>query len=146
MELLQAGLSFLNTIPSEAWNILAEVIVGALAVSPVMLAIKKWLSIDGEKKMMFLVIFGSMLASAGLYLRGIPQFAPWFVAVQGTLVFAFSQPVYYLFVKPLYRKLGASLTVQINKAKDLNEAKTAAVPAGGLPVPTTPQVIEDFSH
>lgn len=141
--ILNAVLNFFNSIPAEAWGMLAEVIVAAFAVSPVMVAVKKWFSVDSEKKMMGLVILGSMFASVGLYLRSIPEFSPWFVAVQGMLVFACTQPVYYLFIKPLFRKLGATFTIQIQRAKNFNEARSAIVPAGGLQL-NTPQ--DDFQN
>lgn len=141
--ILNAVLNFFNSVPSEAWGMLIEVVVASFAVSPIMVAVKKWFAVDSEKKMMGLVILGSMFASVGLYLRGVPEFSPWFVAVQGMLVFACTQPVYYLFIKPLFRKLGATVTIQIQKAKGYNEARSAIVPAGGLPL-NTPQ--DDFQN
>lgn len=144
--------SLLNTlngivagIPTEARSLAVETIASAFAVSPVMSGIKRKLDIEDpkrrEKIMVVLVIAGSMLASVGLYLRSTPEFAPWFIAVHGMLIFACTQPVYYLFIKPLFRKLGTSLAVQIQKAKNLNEARSAIVPAEGLGINTAH---EDF--
>lgn len=150
MELLREILNTVNTVPPNAWEILIEIIVSALTVSPIMVGVKRWLNISDpkrrEKIMTFAVLISSMLATVGFYLKDIPEFAPWFIAVQGLLVFATTQPVYFYLVKPLFRRLGASLAIQLNKAKSLNEAKTATVPPEGLPIPSNPTVLDDFSR
>ena len=63
----------------------------------------------------------------------VPEFAPWIILVQGWLTLATAQPVYYFFVKPLFRRLGAWFTDQITKATQISEAKAAQVPPEGLP-------------
>lgn len=143
---MQYILNILNSIPGDAWSVIIDVLVSAVIVSPLALGVKKWLSVDNEKKMLILVVVGSMLASAGAYLQSVPKFAPWFVLVQGWLVFATTQPVYFLFVKPLSKRLGVWFTEQIAKVALANEAKAAAVPAEGLPLTSTPSPVEDFSH
>jgi hypothetical protein len=144
--MFQSLLNLINSVPAATWDILVETLASAVLVSPVMVAIKKWFSVDGEKKMMFLVILGSMLASAGLYLREVPELAPWVVVVQGWLIFATTQPVYFLFVKPLIRSIKKRFAAAIAKATALNEVKSAAVPPQGLPVTSAAPVFDDFSH
>ncbi len=144
LENLKQVLDILNDVPAEVWSVVIETVVGALIVSPVMLGIKKWFSIDGEKKMVVFVMIGSMLAAVAAYMLTVPEFAPWLILVQGWLVFATTQPVYYLFIKPLVRKLGAWFTDQIAKAAAISEAKAAAVPATGLPLPGSGNMFDDF--
>lgn len=141
---LKQALDFVNSLPPEVWPIVTEIIVSALVVSPVMLGIKKWFSIDGEKKMVIFVMIGSMIASIVAYMLTVPEFAPWLILVQGWLVFATTQPVYYLFIKPLFRRIGTWFTDQITKAAAISEAKAAAVPADGLPLPGTGNMFDGF--
>lgn len=124
----------INQIPSEAWDILIEILVSAIIVSPLALGLKKWWKIDGEKVMLGLVILASLLASVIIYLQSDPRFAPWIVAVQGGLTFATTQPVYYLFVKPLFTRLSLWFSSQVDQAVALNDVKSAALPSDGLPI------------
>jgi hypothetical protein len=144
-DILQHILNTLNNIPSDIWGYLITIIVSAVPTSWFIQLYKKWRGIkDHEKYMLLLTIAGSMVASALAYLHSTPEFAPWFVLVQGWLVFATTQPVYYLFVKPLTKKLGSYFSVQIAKYATVAEAKSAAVPAGGLV--TSPAQVEDFAR
>jgi hypothetical protein len=132
--MFQQILDTLNQVPADVWGYVIQIIVSAVIVSPVALALKKWWKINGEIVMMGIVILGSVLSAVLIYLQSDPRFAPWIVAVQGGLTFATTQPVYYLAVKPLYRQLSAWFTSQVAEAVELNEVKSAAVPATGLPI------------
>jgi hypothetical protein len=124
-------------------------------VSPLALAIKKWWSVGSERKMTALVILGSILAAAISYLRNVPEFAPWIILVQGWLVYATTQPVYFFFVKPFFRRLGVWLTNRFHDVTNINQpepgAKTAVEPSGGLVIndiapPAREPQIENFDH
>lgn len=151
MELLHSALQTLNSVPSEAWSMLVEVLVGALTVSPLAQAIKKWFNGDGdktlgEKRMLAIVMAGSVMAAAVSYIVTVPEFAPWVITVQGALTFAATQPVYVYLVKPLSKRLGAWFSEQVAKASAITEAKAAKVPAAGLPITSAAVPVEDFSH
>lgn len=150
MEFIQQILDFLNNVPSEVWTNLSEILFAAIIVSPGALAVKKWLKIDDpkrrEKIMTVVVIAGSLLASMLLYLQSMPQFAPWFVLVQGWLIYATTQPVYYLFIKPLATRIGAWFTEKMVLMSAKSEAKEAAVPPEGMPVSSEQPLEDDFSH
>ena len=144
-DVLHTILNFLNNVPSNVWGYIITIVVAAVPTSWFVQLYKKWRGVkDREKFMVFVTIAGSMLASALAYLHSTPEFAPWFIAVQGWLVFATTQPVYYLFVKPLWGKLSVYFAGKIAEYATTVEAKNAAVPAGGLPVTTAP--VEDFSR
>lgn len=136
----------LNSIPPATWAIALPIIVQAVITSPVMLAVKKWFSVDSEKKMLFLVMLASMGAAAVTYLVTVPSFAPWFILVSGWLTFATTQPLYLYAVKPLSKTIGEWFAGKISEAAAINEAKGAAVPATGLPISSTPPSTEDFGH
>lgn len=144
MDTLQHLLHQLNSIPPAAWAVILPTVVQAVITSPIMLGVKKWFSVDSEKKMLFLVMLGSMATAAVGYLVTVPRFAPWFILVSGWLTFAATQPVYIYAVKPLGKIIGGWFAGKIAEATAINEAKGAAVPATGLPVSSTPT--EDFSH
>lgn len=150
MDLWHSVIQFLNSVPGDVWSNIGDILFAAVVVSPAALAIKKWLNIDDpkrrEKIMTVIVILGSMGASALLYLHSVPEFAPWFVLVQGWLVYATTQPVYYLFVKPLATRIGGWFTQRIAAMATVTEAKGAAVPPEGLPVTAVPPPVDDFSR
>lgn len=129
----------LNSIPAAAWAVILPTVLQAVITSPIMLGIKKWFSVDSEKKMLFLVMLGSMATAAVGYLVTVPKFAPWFILVSGWLTFATTQPLYLYAVKPLARITGEWFTGKIAEATAINEAKAAAVPAAGLPVSSSTQ-------
>lgn len=139
-------LALLNSIPSDSWGIVAEVVVAAVTTSSLMVGVKKWLQVNGDKLMLTLTIFGSLLAGTAAYLHSDPTFGPWFALVQGWLIFATTQPVYRFFVKGVCRRLGNWFAEQVAKATALSEAKAAAVPPGGLPLAVSPSGTDDFSH
>jgi Na+/melibiose symporter-like transporter len=143
---MQSILHALNSISPDAWGVVVQTLVSALIVSPLFVGIKKWFQVDGEKKMLFLVMLGSMGAAAVAYMLTVPQFAPWIILAQGWLVFATTQPVYMYFVKPVFKNLGSWFTGKLAEAAAINEAKGAAVPATGLPISSVPASTEDFSH
>lgn len=118
----------LNTIAQAIpWDLVAA----SGILSPVVLLVKKWLSIQSEKVMMTLVLVLSMLGSAVTYILSTTSADPTIIAAQGFIVAAMSQPVYYLAVKPFSVWLGAELA----KARAFDaEVKSAAIPASGLPV------------
>lgn len=130
---MQPILDILNTVPGEVWSLIVEILFSAIIVSPVALGLKKFWKVNSEKIMLFLVIAGSFAAATFTYLQGSAEFAPWVIAVEGWLVFATTQPVYFLFIKPLTRRVGSWFAAQVAEATLLNEAKTAAVPEQGLP-------------
>lgn len=127
----------LNSISPAAWAIILPTVLQAIITSPIMLGVKKWFSVDGEKKMLFFVMLGSMGAALVGYLITVPRFAPWFILVSGWLTFATTQPVYLYAVKPLARIIGSWFSGKIAEATAINEAKNAAVPATGLPITAT---------
>lgn len=127
-------LDALNQVPAEAWTAAVQIVLSAVIVSPLALGLKKWWKIEGEKVMLGLVILGSLLATVVAYLQSDPQFAPWIVLVQGGLTFATTQPIYYLFIKPLFLTLGSWFASQVEQAAQLNDVKSATVPVDGLPI------------
>lgn len=121
----------LQTVNSIAQMIPWDLVIASGVLSPVVLVIKKWLSIQSEKVMMTLVLLVSMIGATASYLLGTTSSDPTIIAVQGFMVAAMSQPVYYLAVKPFSAWLGAELA----KARAFDaEVKSAAIPAEGLPI------------
>lgn len=143
---MQSILHALNSISPDAWGVVVTTVVSALITSPVVQGLKRWFQVDSEKKILFLVMIGSMGAAAVAYLLTVPQFAPWIILVEGWLVFATTQPLYIYFFKPVFKNLGGWFTGKLAEAAAINEAKSAAVPATGLPVSSIPSSTEDFSH
>lgn len=128
--------SFATSIPQSVWDLLIQSAVGAITVSPIALGIKKWFSIDSDRKMLLIVTLGSFVAAAGAYLLTVPKFQAWIILLQGFAVLGMSQPAYYIIVKPAFGKLAAWFTSQVLKAAAKQEATAARVPATGLPIGT----------
>lgn len=133
------ALGLLNAVPQGIYELVITSVIGAIAVSPVALAIKKWFTTElntiSEKKMILIVAFGSFLSAAVTYVVASPTFAPWIIAVQGFVTLGMTQPVFFLFVKPLSIRLGAWFTSQVNAAVLKNEARAALIPENGIPAP-----------
>jgi len=138
MQILKTVLDFLNQIPPDAWGALVQVVVSAIIVSPLALALKKWWKVNSEKIMLLIVSFGSVASAIVVYLMGNPDYAPWVISVTGAVTFATTQPVYYLFVKPIAIRVGTWFATQVSEAAKLNEAKSAELPASGLPIGSDP--------
>ena len=123
----------LVSVPNEYWNMFVEIVFTALITSSALTGLKRWWDLHNEKIMITLTICGTMLAGAVTYLAGVQPFSKWAALLQGVLVFAASQPIYFLVLKPLFKKIGAWWTSQLTKVALNQEAKSAVVPDGGLP-------------
>lgn len=138
IQILTRTLEIVNSVPAEIWSTIIEILISAVIVSPIALGLKKWFSIDSDKKMIVIVSIGSFVTATAAYLLTVPEFAPWIIIVQGWLTLATTQPVYYFFIKPFFKRLGAWFTEQITKATQITEAKAAQVPPEGLPALALP--------
>lgn len=142
MQILNDILNTLNQVPSQVWDMAIQIILSAVLTSTAALGVKKWLDVNRERLMVVGVMAASFIGPVLIYLKTVPEFAAWIVLVQGGLVFATTQPVYYFFVKPLFQKLSAGLASQLLKAEEMNKVKndlkSALEPAGGLKVNADP--------
>jgi len=145
MEILTTILSILNYLARHVpWDaILASGILAPLLLIPKRIVKKNF--IHNQQVMIIVVGIAGLLVAAGNYLMNTPTSNPSIIAIQGAAIAFMTQPIYFIVVKPLVRKISAIIAVEIAKASVASEAQSAAVPAGGLPI-TRPQVIEDFSH
>lgn len=117
-----------------ALNIPWDLVIASGVLSPVLLGVKKWFSVQSEKVMMTLVIVFGAIGATVSYLVGVPTTDPTIIAVHGLVISALSQPFYYLLVKPASKWLSAELA----KAAAFDaEVKSAAIPADGLPISQT---------
>jgi hypothetical protein len=113
------GLNYLAThIPWAA--------VGASGVlSPLLLGIKKWFSVQSEKVMITLVALSSMIVAGAHYLLSVPTHDPTVIAVQGAALAFMTQPFYFFIVKPVAAAVGeqlakaAAFDAQVKSAADV---------------------------
>jgi hypothetical protein len=129
-DILKTILDALNSVSPDVWTIIIETVVGALVASPLVVGLKKWLSINSDKVMLITTIAASMVAAGGVYIVNDPVFSAWLIPIQGWLIFATTQPVYRFLVKPIIRKIQ---TVIADAIAFNAEVKSAAVPPSGLP-------------
>jgi hypothetical protein len=104
-------------------------IAASSVISPFLVGVKKWLSIQSERVMVLLVI-GLSMAAAGLnYLLHVPTHDPSIIALQGAVVAFMTQPMYFFIVKPAI----AFFKQEVEKAAQLNlDVKSAVVPPTGV--------------
>lgn len=96
------------------------------ALSPILLAIKKWFSVQSEKVMISLVALSGMLVAGANYLLHVPTHDPTVIALQGAAIAFLTQPFYFFIVKPI----AASVEEQLAKAAAFDrQVKSAAEPA-----------------
>ena len=138
----------LNGLNFAAKNVPWDAILASGILSPLLLipkrVVKKYF-IHQEQVMIIVVGLAGLLVAAGNYLLHVPNQNPGIIAIQGAVLAFMTQPIYFIVVKPLCRKISAIIAVEIAKAAAKDEVHSAAVPPEGLPI-TAPKVIEDFSH
>jgi hypothetical protein len=125
--MLQKVLDILNNVPPGTY----EALLASGIISPLLVGVKKWFSVQSERVMITLVVVLGMLAAAGNYLLHVPTQDPSIIALQGAVIAFMTQPVYFFFVKPLFGKISSTLEAA---AKFNDEVKSAAEPAGGVPL------------
>lgn len=124
------------TLNAIATHIPWDLVIASGILSPLLLSIKHWLSIQNEKVIMTLVLILGGIGSAATYLLTTPTTDPSVIAIHALMISAMSQPIYFLAIKPAAKWLGGELA----KAAAFDaEVKSAAIPATGLPVTNTPQ-------
>lgn len=128
--MLEQALYYANLL---AKNFPWEVIAASGVLSPLLVGIKKWFSVQSEKVMISLVMLLSLLTVVVNYLLRVPTTNPQYLAVQAAVLAFMTQPVYFFIVKPAIY----SFRSYVEKAAKFNaEVKSAAVPAAGLTPPT----------
>lgn len=144
---LGVGLDWVNGMNPETLSIILETIVGAVSVSAVGIAIKKWADIDSPKKMLAIVMFLSGAAGLLEYAHGVPAFDGIFALFQIVFTFAASQPAYRYAVLPVATRLSAKFSAwfaaKVTAAQANLDAQSAKVPQDGLVLSA---VGEDFGH
>lgn len=119
--------------------------IGASGVlSPLLLGLKKWFSVQSERVMISLVALVALLTAGGHYLLTTPIQNPGVIAIQAAVLAFMTQPIYFFVVKPATAWFGE----QLAKAAAFDaQVKSAIQPAGGLPIGTpTPASTTDFSQ
>lgn len=134
------GLVLANQVPQSVYELVITSAIGAITVSPVALGVKKWFTNEtrqiSEQWMILIVALFSFVSAIVAYLVTTPTFAPWIIAIEGFITLGMTQPVYFLFIRPLFIRLGAWFTDQIAKATLRSEARAALLPETGLPAPS----------
>lgn len=78
--------------------------VGASGVlSPLVLAIKKWFSVQSERIMITIVALVATITAGANYLIHVPTHDPSIIALQATVLAFLTQPVYFFVVKPGFK-------------------------------------------
>lgn len=134
--------TILDALNYVAVHIPWEGLVASGILSPLLVGIKKWFSVQSERIMITLVIVSGMLVAAGNYLLHVPTSDPSIIAVQGAVVAFMTQPIYFFVVKPIWKWFATQMA---KAAAYDNEVKSAAQPLSpATPAPTTD--IQDFNQ
>lgn len=119
-------LHFLNAVPGGAWS----AILASPFLSGALQGVKHWLSIQNEKLMLGVVTVICFLAGVAYYLHQAYPTNPMIVGAYTAILGFTTQPFYYLFIKPLYKKATDKTALAAIGEQDLH---TAAIPPGGVP-------------
>jgi hypothetical protein len=118
--------NILHTVNAVLANVPWSAVAASGLLSPVLLAIKKWFSVQSERVMISLVALSGMLVAGGSYLLHVPTHDPTIIALQGAAIAFGTQPFYFFIVKPI----AASVEEQLAKAAAFERnVKSAAEPA-----------------
>lgn len=112
-----------------ATNMPWEALVASGIISPLLVGIKKVLSVQSERVMISLVLIVSILAATGHYLLTVPTSNPSIIAMQGAVLAFMTQPVYFFLVKPASKWFSETLAAAAAFKADV---KSAAEPQQGL--------------
>lgn len=107
-----------------------DAIIASGILSPLLLGIKKWFSVQSEKVMITLVGTVAVLTAAGHYLLTVPTSDPSIIAVQGAVLAFMTQPIYFFIVKPVWKWFSEQLAAA---AAYRAELQSATEPVGGIP-------------
>lgn len=123
--------TLLNLLNSVVTHIPWDILLASGVISPLLVGIKKWFSVQSEKVMITLVAVLSLLTALAHYLMTTPTSDPTIIAVQGAVLAFMTQPVYFFVVKPFYLWISGELA----KANAYDqELKSAIIPEEGLPL------------
>lgn len=142
-DIVNEVLKFLGSIPDLLWQSLAASIV----ISPAFQSVKHWFEMQNEKVILGIVTLIGTLVSFAAYFADSHPGNPWLVALRTAVIGFTNLPVYYLAVKPIYKKLTAA-----NDAANtyVAQASSAIVPAGGIPEPIVTAALppqgDQFDH
>lgn len=105
-------------------------VIASPLVSGLIVAIKKWFSVQSERVMISLVALVAMIVAGGNYLLHVPTHDPSIIAVQAAVLAFMTQPAYFFIVKPL----AASIEQQLQKAAAFDaQVKSASQPVAPVP-------------
>lgn len=121
----------LNILNYVAASIPWDAVIASGILSPLLLGVKKWFSVQSEKVMIVLVLISGVLVASGNYLLNVPTSDPSIIAVQGAVLAFMTQPIYFFVVKPFFRWFGETLAAAAAFKAD---AQSATVPSEGLPI------------
>lgn len=106
-------------------------------IVPVLALIKKVADIKDGEVMVWLLIAASLVSGFVDYIMQTQPSDPRVIAFNAAIAGITSQPVYKLVLKPAMK----FFSNQVEKAAQFNlEVKSAAMPAGGLPTASNPDV------
>lgn len=123
----QQVLHFLNAVPGGAW----AAILSSPFLSGALQGIKHWLSVQNEKLMLGIVTVICFLAGVAYYLHQTYPSNPMIVGAYTAILGFTTQPFYYLFIKPFYKKATDKTALAAIGEQDLH---SAVIPAGGIPL------------
>lgn len=116
-----------------------DVLIASGILSPLLLAIKKWFSVQSEKVMISLVAFVALMTATGHYLLTVPTGNPSVIAVQAAVLAFMTQPIYFFVVKPIWLWFSAQLSAA---AAYRSEVLSATVPETGVPAEIPPKLAD----
>jgi len=144
----------LNILNYAAVHVPWSAVAASGVLSPLLVAVKKWFSVQSERVMITLVALSSGLVVAGNYLLHVPTHDPSIIAVQTAVVAFMTQPVYFFMVKPglaAIQKRIADYNAQVlaagtapTVAPGLAPSDTPA-PTPAVVAPTSTSIPVDFS-
>jgi hypothetical protein len=119
-----------ETLHYLATNIPWDVIAASGILSPVLLLIKKWFSVQSEKVMITLVGVSGLIVAGLNYITTVPTHDPSIIAFQGAVVAFLTQPFYFYIVKPIATAVSEQLAKDaFFKSQVQSAAEPSLIPA-----------------
>lgn len=123
------------------WSVVGLALGGAGLVSLVLQNVKRWLSLQSHRVIMFLNLGFCFVLAAVHYVATVPTQDPRIIAAQALLLTGLNQPIYHTIIKPIGNLLSDAKAERERRDTEQSVVQDGEIPLEDVPVQSQ---TEDF--